>query len=92
MAHTISTLKRVRQNEKRRRRNRAVLTTLRSRIRAVTEAVAKKDGEAARKALPDAYQSLDRAAARGVIHSNAAARKKSRLTAGVLALGASAKS
>jgi small subunit ribosomal protein S20 len=83
MAHTISGLKNVRRNEKRRLRNKAVRTRLRTQMRRVLEAVKKRDKAASRSELQGAYKLLDRAATRHVIHRNAAARYKSRLAAKV---------
>jgi small subunit ribosomal protein S20 len=50
--------------------------------------VEKKDAEASQKALVEAYRLLDRAAVKGVIHRNSAARHKSRLATRVSALQA----
>ena len=80
MAHTLSTAKRIRQNEKRRTANRAIRSRVHTSERKVREAVEKGDGEEARKALPTACSVIDRAAKKRVFHPNAAARKKSRLS------------
>jgi len=86
MAHTLTGLKNIRQNEKRRVRNKAIKSALRSQIRRVLEEVGKKDKPAAAKSLRAAYQLLDRAARKGVIHRNAAARHKSRLAGRIAGL------
>ncbi len=86
MAHTISALKAAKQGEKRRLRNRAVKSALRTQFKKVLAAVEKKDIDASRKALSEAYRMLDRAAAKGVIHRNKADRHKARLAAKVNAL------
>ena len=88
MAHTISALKANKQGEKRRLRNRGVKSALRTQMKKVLSAVDKKDSEASRKALDEAYRLLDRAAVKGVIHRNSAARHKSRLAARVSSLKA----
>lgn len=78
MANIRSQIKRNRQNEKRRLRNKAVRSELKTRTkRAVTAAASGADdaAEAARLAV----KRIDKAAAKGVIHKNAAARRKSRL-------------
>ncbi len=85
MANIKSQIKRNRQNEKRRLRNRAVRSELRTREKAAI-AAAGGDGEA--EALRQTIKRIDRAASKGVIHKNNAARKKSRLTARIKALGA----
>ncbi len=85
MANIKSQIKRNRQNEKRRLRNRAVRSELRTREKAAI-AAAGGDGEA--EALRQTIKRIDRAASKGVIHKNTAARKKSRLSARIKALGA----
>jgi small subunit ribosomal protein S20 len=75
MANIRSQIKRNRQNEKRRLRNKAVRSELKSRIKAT--AAAPSEGAADLYRL--AQGRIDRAAAKGVIHPNTAARRKSRL-------------
>ena len=78
MANIRSQIKRNRQNEKRRLRNKAVRSELRTRTkRAVTEAEA--GAETSAEALRLAIKRIDKAAAKGVIHKNQAANRKSRL-------------
>lgn len=91
MAHTISTAKRIRQNERRRKSNRAFHSQVRTIVKRVLSAVDKKDTDGARKAFQAACSSLDKAASKGIIHANAAARKKSRLAARINALSGAAK-
>lgn len=74
MANIRSQIKRNRQNEKRRVRNKAVRSELRTRVKA-----AEAGGEDADEALRMAMKTIDKAAAKGVIHKNEAARRKSRL-------------
>jgi len=76
VANIRSQIKRNRQTEVRRRRNRATRSELRTRIQNAVEAAQAGDGTNETTA---AMQKLDRAAARRVIHRNTAARRKSRL-------------
>jgi small subunit ribosomal protein S20 len=74
MANIRSQIKRNRQNEKRRVRNKAVRSELRTRVKA-----AEAGGGSAEESLQVAMKTIDKAAAKGVIHKNEAARRKSRL-------------
>lgn len=80
MATHKSALKRHRQSLKRRARNRVVIGSVRRAIKRTRTAVEAGDIETAREALAVAISRLDRAAEKGVMHKNTAARKKSRLT------------
>lgn len=80
MAHHASALKQIRQSLKHRTRNRKNLSLVRTQIRKLREVLAKGDGDAARKLLPETLGAIDKAAKKGVIHDNAAARYKGRLT------------
>ncbi|MGD8562577.1 MAG: 30S ribosomal protein S20 [Desulfarculaceae bacterium] len=88
MANHPSALKRARQNIKRRSRNRAVRTRVRNMIKVVNQAVEAKDAQAAQEALKQAVPMIDKAASKGVLHKNNAARKVSRLASKVQALEA----
>ncbi|MEA1978159.1 MAG: 30S ribosomal protein S20 [Chloroflexota bacterium] len=79
MANTASAKKRVRQNEKRRMRNRVWLTRARSTVKQARLAIDSKDSETSIAAVNTAISELDRAASKGVIHKRNAARRKSRL-------------
>lgn len=79
VAHSLSAKKRMRQNEKRRIRNQARRTELKNSVRTVREALAGGNAADAEKALHAASVALDRGAAQGTLHRNAAARRKSRL-------------
>ena len=79
MANTASAKKRVRQNEKRRMRNRVWLTRARSTVKQARIAIDSMDSEASIAAVNTAISELDRAASKGVIHKRNAARRKSRL-------------
>ena len=78
MANIASQIKRNRQNEKRRLRNKAVRSEMRSRTKGAASAVESGADDAAEK-LRLALKSIDKAAQKGVIHKNQAARRKSRL-------------
>ena len=85
MPNTNSAKKRLRQNKKRRLHNKAIKSSLKTQLRKVHEAVAGDDADARDGAFQAAVSSLDRAAAKKIIHRNAAARLKSRLSAKVKA-------
>lgn len=78
MANTRSARKRIKQNETRRLRNRAVRSAIRSTLKTARGAVTEKTPQAKETVL-EAIRLLDRAVSRGVIHRNTAARKKSAL-------------
>lgn len=79
MANHPSALKRARQNEKRRLRNRMAIGEMRTAIKKFRSLVIERGGEDARTALPRVYALIDRTRKKGVIHANTAARYKSRL-------------
>lgn len=78
MANIKSQIKRNRQNEARRIRNKAVRSELKTREKAVL--VAASAGEPTDELVRAAQKRLDMAASKGVIHKNEAARRKSRLS------------
>lgn len=86
MANIKSQIKRNRTNEKARLRNKAVKSEVKTYVRAVREAVAAGDKEAAVAALAVASRKLDKAATKGVIHKNQVANRKSGLAKAVNAL------
>lgn len=79
MANIKSQIKRNRQNEKRRLANKAVRSELRTRVKGAVQAAGAGDEAKATEALREAVRKIDRAAAKGVIHKNQAANRKSRL-------------
>ncbi len=81
MANIESQKKRNRQNEKRRMRNKSVKSDLNTAIKKVEAAAAA--GEPTEVLFQAAQKKIDVAAAKGVIHANAAARKKSRLATSI---------
>ena len=86
MATHVSAVKRAKQNEKRRVRNRHVVATCRTLVKRVRQAVDAKDSGAASTALAEAMQALSSAAGKGVVHKNNASRRIGRLAAAVAAL------
>ncbi|HEU4338869.1 MAG TPA: 30S ribosomal protein S20 [Planctomycetota bacterium] len=86
MAHTLSGAHNIRKNETRRLRNKAAKSALRTQIRKVLGAVGKKDKKLAETEYRAAAGLLDKAARKGIIHANSAARHKSRLAARVAAI------
>ena len=79
MANIKSQIKRNRQNEKRRIRNRVIRGRARTFVAKARTAVESGNAEIATVAVAEAISSLDRAVQKGIIHKNNAARRKSRL-------------
>ena len=79
MANIKSAIKRNKQNERRRVRNRIYRGKARTFVAKARVAVDEKDAEKAKAATLEAISALDKAAQKGVIHKNNAARRKSRL-------------
>ncbi len=79
MANTKSAIKRIRQNEKRRMRNRFYKSASRTLVKKARLSFEEGDVEAARTATLTAIKALDKAAEKDIIHKNNAARRKSRL-------------
>lgn len=79
MANTAQAKKRARQADAHRDRNTAQRSMLRTHMKNVVKAVESKDKDAAKLAYRQAAASIDKMAARGHIHKNAAARHKSQL-------------
>ncbi|MBI1189614.1 MAG: 30S ribosomal protein S20 [Tepidisphaera sp.] len=90
MAHSRSAKKRVRQNETHRARNRWRLTTLREATKDFLEKILHGSPAEAADSFKKLSRIIDRSAAVGVIHKNAAARRKSRLSARLKAKKAAA--
>ncbi len=76
MANIKSQIKRVKTNEKRRQRNKSVKSAVRTAIRRFREALDTGDAEQVETTRRYASRALDKAASKGVIHSNQAANKK----------------
>lgn len=79
MPNIKSAEKRVKQSEKRRLRNASQKSSLRTAVKAAEVALTQNSVETAQQALLSATKKLDKAVTKGLIHKNAAARKKSRL-------------
>ncbi|MCI0688035.1 MAG: 30S ribosomal protein S20 [Sporichthyaceae bacterium] len=77
MANIKSQIKRNKQNEQARLRNKAVKSSLKTAVRRFREAATAGDTEKAGELLRDASRKLDKAVSKGVIHPNQAANKKS---------------
>ncbi|WP_353661516.1 30S ribosomal protein S20 [Hydrogenimonas sp. SS33] len=88
MAHHKSAIKRIRQNEKRRIRNRYYKTRIKNLTKAVIAAVEAGDADKAAEAMKKANRELHKFVSKGVIKKNTASRKVSRLQAKVNALSA----
>ncbi len=85
MAHHQSAKKRIRQSEKRRVRNQATLTKIKTLIKSVHTSKDKAEADAA---LKDAVAYIDKSVSKGRLHKNTAARRKSSLTKHVNKLSA----
>lgn len=79
MANHKSAVKAARRAAKRALRNRMWKSMVKTAIRRVREAVLAGNAEAAQGLLSKAFKVIDKAASKGVLHPNTAARKKSRL-------------
>jgi small subunit ribosomal protein S20 len=79
VANIKSQIKRNKQNEKARVRNKGVKSSLRTSVRKFRVAADASDVDAATEAMRAACRQLDRAASKGVIHKNQAANRKSAL-------------
>ena len=81
LANSAQARKRARQSEDRRQQNASQRSTLRTFMKKVIKAIQAGDKEAAVQAFKDAVPRIDRAARKGLIHANKAARHKSRMNA-----------
>ncbi len=88
MANHKSALKRARQNETRRLRNKAVKTRVKNIVKEVRLSATETAGEQSQFTLTAAQSAIDKAAKKGVVHKKTAARKISRLTKLVNSAGA----
>lgn len=86
MANSAQARKRARQAEKRRQQNASQRSTLRTFVKKVVKAIRGGDKDAATQAYKEAVPRIDSAAHKGLIHSNKAARHKSRLNAHIKAM------
>lgn len=81
MANIKSAIKRIRSNERKRMRNKPVRTAIKTHVRSAQVEMAAKDVDDAAEAVVRAISALDKAAGKGIIHRNQAARRKARLMA-----------
>lgn len=80
MANLASAKKRIKQNERNRVRNRARLSMLKTETRKFTDAIREGKLDVAGEQLRKLFRKIDQVAAKGTLHPNTAARRKSRLT------------
>ncbi len=86
MANTAQARRRARQADKHRARNFGLRSKVRTYIKRVSEAIERQDKSSAEQAYREAVRAIDQVVSRGVLHANAAARRKSRLSARIRAL------
>lgn len=80
MGHTLSAIKRRRQNQKRYEINKSVKSAVKTQIKTVFEAIEKKEAEVVKKEFVKAQSMLDKAVKYGALHKNNVSRSKSRLS------------
>ncbi|CAM2833693.1 30S ribosomal protein S20 [Paenibacillus sediminis] len=88
MPNIKSAVKRVKTSDKRRQLNASQRSALRTAVKVAETALTTNEVEAAKAAVLAASKKLDKAVTKGLIHKNAAARKKSRLAKKLNALNA----
>ncbi|WP_342432372.1 30S ribosomal protein S20 [Neobacillus sp. FSL H8-0543] len=79
MPNIKSAIKRVKTTEARNAQNTAAKSSMRTAVKKVEAAITVNDAATAKESFVSAASKLDKAASKGLIHKNAAARKKSRL-------------
>ncbi len=89
MAHSKQAKKRIRQNEKRRLANKTVASSMRTAVKKLTSICEEGDQAKAQEMLPGILSKIDKAAKKGVIHKNAASRKKGQAMRAVAGAGKS---
>ncbi|MBC8485651.1 MAG: 30S ribosomal protein S20 [Bacteroidetes bacterium] len=77
MPQRKSAIKKIRQDKKRRRHNLSIKTDLRKTIKNFNKLISAKKIDDSKTALKKLFSKLDKASAKGLIHKNTAARKKS---------------
>lgn len=80
MANIKSAKKRILVNDKKNLRNRSIKSALKTTVKKFNAAVAEGNKELAASMLPGVISAVDKAAAKGIMHKNAANRKKAELT------------
>lgn len=79
MANLKSAIKRVQTNEKKRTRNQAFKSNMRTKIKQVETHIEANDVESAKEAYKEAVQAIDQTVQKGAVHKNSGNRFKSRL-------------
>jgi len=92
MPRLKSAIKRVKTNERNRLHNVTFKSGIKTLTKKVSDLVAKKDLDSAKKALNEAFSLIDRAYVKGIIHLNNAGRKKSKISRWLKALEPKSKS
>ena len=87
MPKTKTVLKRVRQNEKRRLRNRVNVSRYKTAVKKLETVIEANEAEAAKELLPGVVATIDKAVSKNALTKNSGARKKSSLARRVNALG-----
>ncbi|MCW3791375.1 30S ribosomal protein S20 [Paenibacillus sp. SZ31] len=90
MPNIKSAVKRVKTSDKRRALNASQKSALRTAVKAADAALVSNEVDTAKSAIQAASKKLDKAVTKGLVHKNAAARKKSRLAKKLNALSAQA--
>ncbi|NHC05992.1 SSU ribosomal protein S20P [Azonexus fungiphilus] len=90
MANSAQARKRARQADKQRAHNASLRSTLRTAIKSVRKAIVAGDKAAAQSVFQQSVSVIDRIADKQIVHKNAVARTKSRLSAQIKALGVAA--
>jgi small subunit ribosomal protein S20 len=86
LANIKSAIKRNKQNEKRRQKNRVFRGQARTSVKKARVAIESANKEETQAKVLEAVKALDKAASKGIIHKNNAARRKSRLMKQIVAL------
>ncbi|WP_316571951.1 30S ribosomal protein S20 [Neobacillus sp. YIM B06451] len=86
MPNIKSAIKRVKTNEANNAQNTAAKSAMRTAVKKAESAIVLNDADAAKEVFAGAVSQLDKAVTKGLIHKNAAARKKSRLAKKINAL------
>jgi len=86
LANSAQARKRAKQNDKRRQHNAALRSKMRTFVKRVRSAIGSGDKTQAQEALKAAGAVLDKMTGKGIVHKNAAARYKSRLSASIKAM------
>ncbi len=88
MANIKSAIKRIRSSERKRMRNKPVRSALKTYVKSAQTQIGSGDTDMSAEAVVRAISALDKAASKGIIHRNQAARRKSRLMAKLNKIGA----